>query len=154
MVAILSETIWNPNENVWILNGPVLNGWDCSYSHSPTIWKLDCLKSDLQKVWISNVSGFQMVGFQIPIVCFRRRERNNNKFFLKKVKISKTHNFWTSGPIWKIFTILWSWDHRDQPSIIKIVKFQNFDSDQYDSLNFLGKKQWKHWKNCCAPETS
>ena len=33
-----------------------------------TFLKLDHLKSDLQKVWISNVSRFQMVKFQIPTV--------------------------------------------------------------------------------------
>ena len=47
-----------------------LIGWDYSYSpsYSPTIWNPDHLKSELQKVRISNVSKFQMVGFQIPSV--------------------------------------------------------------------------------------
>ena len=39
------------------------NGWD--YSHS---WNWTVLKSDLQKVRISNVSQFQVAGFQIPTV--------------------------------------------------------------------------------------
>ena len=30
------------------------NGWDYSHSKIPTFWKLDHLKSDLHKVWISN----------------------------------------------------------------------------------------------------
>ena len=44
--------------------------WDYSYSHSLslTIRKPDQMKSDLQKVQISNVSRFQMVGFQIHTV--------------------------------------------------------------------------------------
>ena len=33
-----------------------------------TLWKPDHLKSNLQKVWILNVSVFQMAGFQIPTV--------------------------------------------------------------------------------------
>ena len=43
MVAIMSKTIWNPEENVRILNGPVSNGWD--YSYGPTIWNLTFKKS-------------------------------------------------------------------------------------------------------------
>ena len=49
-----------------------LNNWGYSHSSSQTIWKLDHLKSDLQKVYISNVSGFQMCqisdlhGIQMP----------------------------------------------------------------------------------------
>ena len=47
-----------------------LNGWDYSYSHckSPTILKPDHSKSDFQKVQISDVSEFQVVGFQIPTI--------------------------------------------------------------------------------------
>ena len=45
-----------------------LNGWAYSHSEIPTIWKPDHWKSDLQKVWISNVSRFWMFGFQIPTV--------------------------------------------------------------------------------------
>ena len=35
-------------------------GYGYSFSHSPTIWKPDHLKSNPQKVWISNVSGIQI----------------------------------------------------------------------------------------------
>ena len=51
MAVILSKTIWNPDKNVWILNG-----WDynCSHSKSQTIWKPEHLQSDLQKVRISD----------------------------------------------------------------------------------------------------
>ena len=82
MAAILSKTIWNLDKSVriWVpfklskisildsiqMSGFQMvwfsNGWDYSYSHSlsPTSWKPDHLKSDLQKVriskcfWISN----------------------------------------------------------------------------------------------------
>ena len=69
------------------------------------------------------------------------RERNNNKVSQKKSSFSKVHNFGPCGPIWKIFTIPWPWGHGDQPGIIKIVKFQNFGSDQYDSSKFLRKNK-------------
>ena len=50
--ATFLKTIWNPDNSVCISNG-----WDYSYSQSkrPTMWKLDHLKSDLQKCfWILN----------------------------------------------------------------------------------------------------
>ena len=54
MTPNLPKTIWNPNKNVWILNGPVFEWLEHSYSqsYSPTLWKPDHLKSDLPKVWI------------------------------------------------------------------------------------------------------
>ena len=47
------------------------NGWDYSCSHSH-------LKSKLQKIQILNVSVFQMVGFQIPVLW----EEGNRKVFV------------------------------------------------------------------------
>ena len=43
MAVILTKTIQNQDKNVWILYG-----WDHSYS--PSLWKPDQLKSDLQNL--------------------------------------------------------------------------------------------------------
>ena len=62
MAAILSKTIWNPDKNVWILNGPVFEclGHTIAKARPFEIWP--------SKVLISNVSGIKMVWFQIPTV--------------------------------------------------------------------------------------
>ena len=61
MATILSETIWNPDKNVWILNGPVFEWLGLAVVkdkagpfENPTIWNPDHLNSDLQKVQILN----------------------------------------------------------------------------------------------------
>ena len=67
-----SPTIWNRDKwppfcqksiEIWTKTAGFQ--WSC---YSPTLWKPDHLKFDLQKVWILNVSRFQMAKFQIPTV--------------------------------------------------------------------------------------
>ena len=105
----ISNGTWNPDQTIWNLAQwppccqkpfeirtktsrfwmvQFSNGWEYSYNHrkSPTIWKLDHLKSDLQKVWISNVSGFQNVRFQISTtVLFIDALRQSQTFLPPKI---------------------------------------------------------------------
>ena len=61
MAAILSKTIWNPNKNVWILNDPVFQMvGTIAKALAPTLWKLDHMKSNLQKFWNLYVSNVQI----------------------------------------------------------------------------------------------
>ena len=48
-----------------------------------------------------------------------------------------------SGPISKFDDTLWPWSCKDQSCVIKLVIFQNFDIDQYDSLN-IKCQNWHH----------
>ena len=96
------KTIWNPEKNVQILNGS--NFWMVgtiakSYSHSwsPTIWKQDHLNSDFQKVWISNVSGFWMVGFQIPTVLGFKSQINTLEASCSETILSSWTSAWSLG---------------------------------------------------------
>ena len=63
MVAILLKKL-NLEKNVRISNVLV---FECLGLQPQPQLKPKHLKSDLQKVWISNVSGFQTVRFQIPM---------------------------------------------------------------------------------------
>ena len=104
-----SPTIWNPEKNVWILNG-----WDYSYSHShsysQTIWKQGHLKSDLKKVRITNVSEYQMAEFQIPIV-FKWSEDGQYpngpdfEWWLKNLPKTPVSNLFTNKVAISYFTI-------------------------------------------------
>ena len=70
MAAILSKPFEIPKKSrFWMVQ--FLNVWDWSISQrwSPIIWKLDHLKSDPQKVWISNgrISDPQCAGIILHI---------------------------------------------------------------------------------------
>ena len=87
MAAILSKTIWNRTETTRFWMVRFWKGWDNSYSHVH-------LKSALQKVWISNISWFQ-----IPIVAnTRKRSRCQivNWFWLSNMTCLKTSPEWYS----------------------------------------------------------
>ena len=125
-----SPTIWNADKwspfcpkpleirtkmsRFWM--GQFSNGWDYSYCHSlsTAIWKPDHLKSNLQKVQISSVSGFQ-----IPSVYnFNRKGRRVGfKADLKdchyclqsKIDILTCPGCWGLGPWWIIRCGFWCW---------------------------------------------
>ena len=74
------------------------------YSYSQTLWKLDHSKSDHQKVWISNVSGFWKVRFQIPPVYPSSRVN----ILCKALDALKRNSSQFTYPF-KINHIVWNW---------------------------------------------
>ena len=70
-----SPTIWMPDKPIpscflmYLVQFSNGRSSTLDIAHGPTIWKPNHLKSELQKVWYSNVSGIQMV-VQIPTVLF------------------------------------------------------------------------------------
>ena len=63
MAFVFSKTIWNLDKNVRFSNGR-----DYSQSLSPTVWKLDHLKSDLQKVRISDPHSSLLLGCRTDLI--------------------------------------------------------------------------------------
>ena len=118
-----SPTTWKPDNRRQLVSYVLVwysNGWSSKdISHEPTIWILNHLKSEFQKVLYSNVSGILIVSFQICNHCnfmsYVISRANQNQFLFLTWKESEAPG---SAVIWLVMNtatlysseIFWSRD--------------------------------------------